>query len=348
MLLLEDRRFYVYVYLDPRKPGKYKYGKYEFDYEPFYVGSGHYGRKFAHLDEANKTKKNSLKLNKIRKIIKSGTNPIIQELQKSLTQKESLKIEEYLIDSIGRINKQKGPLTNIYLQREIVDVEKIRTSNKRRKMSDLLKEKLRKAHLGVKLSKERREHMSKMMTGKKKTKEHLAKLLGRKRSLESKEKMKLSSKKRYAREKELGIRPIKTVEHKLTVSEAMKKFFKSDKGKESTRIRHEKVKGIFKHTDEAKRKISEANKKRTYKNGYHLSQEHRDKISIANKNRISAMKGKYHSEETKQKISKGNKHPHKGGWHHTDITKKKISEANKKRIYKKEYKHTEDAKKKII
>jgi len=31
-------KYYVYVYLDSRKPGKYKYGEYEFDYEPFYVG----------------------------------------------------------------------------------------------------------------------------------------------------------------------------------------------------------------------------------------------------------------------------------------------------------------------
>ncbi len=33
-------KFYTYVYLDPRKPGKFVFGKYEFEYEPFYVGKG--------------------------------------------------------------------------------------------------------------------------------------------------------------------------------------------------------------------------------------------------------------------------------------------------------------------
>ena len=37
---MNDNKFYVYVYLDPRKPGSFKFGEYEFDYEPFYVGKG--------------------------------------------------------------------------------------------------------------------------------------------------------------------------------------------------------------------------------------------------------------------------------------------------------------------
>ena len=55
MKLLEDRRFYVYVYTDPRKDnGPYKYGEYEFEYEPFYVGKGIGNRKNNHLNEATK------------------------------------------------------------------------------------------------------------------------------------------------------------------------------------------------------------------------------------------------------------------------------------------------------
>ena len=30
-----DKRFYTYIYLDPRKLDKNQYGDYEFDYEPF-------------------------------------------------------------------------------------------------------------------------------------------------------------------------------------------------------------------------------------------------------------------------------------------------------------------------
>jgi hypothetical protein len=52
--------FYTYIYLDPRKPGNFKYGKYEFNYEPFYVGKGYNERCYIHLkckDDYFKTRK---------------------------------------------------------------------------------------------------------------------------------------------------------------------------------------------------------------------------------------------------------------------------------------------------
>ena len=103
----------------------------------------------------------------------------------------------------------------------------------------------------------------------------------------------------------------------------------------------------YKHSEEAKEKISEARK------GRHHSEETRKKISELNK-------GKYISEETKRKISESNKgkHPseetkrklsevHKGktpwnkGKHPSEETRKKLSEASKGRH------HSEEAKKKM-
>lgn len=104
--------YYVYVYLDPRKPGKYKYGEYEFDYEPFYVGRGKDYRFREHLTESKFGKK-SFKCNKIRKILEeTSKEPIIIKIEQDLSFNESNKIEEFLIKLIGRL-KVGGPLTNL-------------------------------------------------------------------------------------------------------------------------------------------------------------------------------------------------------------------------------------------
>jgi len=42
-------KFYVYIYLDPQKPGNFSYGPYHFDFEPFYVGKGFGDRYLKHL-----------------------------------------------------------------------------------------------------------------------------------------------------------------------------------------------------------------------------------------------------------------------------------------------------------
>ena len=50
--------FYNYVYLDPRKPGKYTYSTMSFLFEPIYVGKGTKNRYKQHL-RASELKKNS-------------------------------------------------------------------------------------------------------------------------------------------------------------------------------------------------------------------------------------------------------------------------------------------------
>ncbi len=104
--------FYVYVYLDSRKPGHYKYGKYQFEYEPFYIGKGFGNRLTKHLYEH----KYSEKVNKINKIKEqTGQIPIILKLSENLTERQALDLEIELIAVIGR-NKNwtinKGPLVN--------------------------------------------------------------------------------------------------------------------------------------------------------------------------------------------------------------------------------------------
>lgn len=101
---------YVYIYLDPRKPGKFNYIGYNFEFEPFYVGKGTKSRIIRHLKEVDR---NPLKVNKISKIKKEGYLPIIIKLVSDLTDEEAVKIEEDLIRSIGRIVAKTGPLTNI-------------------------------------------------------------------------------------------------------------------------------------------------------------------------------------------------------------------------------------------
>jgi hypothetical protein len=61
--------FYIYIYLDPRKPGKYVYGMYVFDYEPFYVGKGKDKQYISHLREAVKKISESRKDKKLRRLL---------------------------------------------------------------------------------------------------------------------------------------------------------------------------------------------------------------------------------------------------------------------------------------
>jgi hypothetical protein len=100
--------FYVYVYLDPRKPGKYIYGEYEFDYEPFYVGKGKGLRMYMHLSCNDR---NKYKTNKIRSIFLNGLEPIIIKYREELDENAAYNLEVLMIDIIG-YNKL-GPLTNL-------------------------------------------------------------------------------------------------------------------------------------------------------------------------------------------------------------------------------------------
>ena len=83
--------FYVYVYLDPRKPGDYIYGEYHFDYEPFYVGKGRYNRLYIHL---KKNIYNPHFHNKIKKIQKECKHdPFVIPFKKQLSENDAFDLE---------------------------------------------------------------------------------------------------------------------------------------------------------------------------------------------------------------------------------------------------------------
>jgi len=130
-----EKKFYVYVYYDPRKPGKYKYGEYEFDYEPFYVGKGSFGKSYIdridyHWKSLHRylNEDGSLNLDKIRKF--DGNIPKVYLIKQLIDEKyehrdfcfkfienlnETVALDKELdlIKNIGRKSLKTGPLYNL-------------------------------------------------------------------------------------------------------------------------------------------------------------------------------------------------------------------------------------------
>lgn len=200
-----NKNFKIYVYLDSRKKGKYQYGKYSFDYEPFYIGKGYdeeknyksRDRQFYHIKEAKRKKKqiknkNLLKINKIKKIIKTtGNDPIIIIYKNNLTEQKSLSLEKHMIKTIGRYDFKKGPLTNLTnggegsSGRPMNENTKygLLKANKGRICSKKQKEKTSKALKGKTFSKERNEKISKALKGHEFSEETLEKMRGKRESI---------------------------------------------------------------------------------------------------------------------------------------------------------------------
>lgn len=128
--------YYIYLFLDPRKPGKYKYDNIIFDYEPFYVGKGRDKRIKQHYNPSELLR-NNLKSNKIKAIINSELKPIEFYLYEGLTESEAILKEIELIKIIGRQDLREGPLTNMTIGGDGVsgyiatdELKRIRSINK--------------------------------------------------------------------------------------------------------------------------------------------------------------------------------------------------------------------------
>lgn len=161
-------KYYVYVYMDPRKPGRFEYSDFCFLYQPFYVGKGNGRRCNYHLNEAkNKNSKlrNRSNINNIKSILKDGFEPFIDKVYINLSEGESYLKEVELISEIGRKDLKTGPLTNLTSGGDgtsgyvFTDEDKIKMSEAQKKGNNYLKinghteeskEKIRKTKLGNK------------------------------------------------------------------------------------------------------------------------------------------------------------------------------------------------------
>lgn len=259
--------FYVYTWLDPRKPGKYVYGDYCFNYEPYYIGKGKKYRKNALANRNNFT------INKLNKVKKCNFKNKIYIIKGDLSEEEAFRLERKLISIIGRFDLEEGPLTNmsdggegnsghIFTEKSLCKMRG-RTPWKGKKHSEKTKKKLSKINKGKKLSAEIKAKIAETMKGRKHTPE--------------------------------AIKKMRRAQRGRTHSEETKKMLsKIRKGRPNGRLG-------CKHTEETKKKMSEAAKKR--KKWFH-SEETKKKISLSKTGSKNPMYGKQMSEEAKRKISK--------------------------------------------
>jgi Uncharacterized protein conserved in bacteria len=107
--------YYVYVLLDPRRPGIFSYGKWTFTHKPFYVGKGKGSRAHRHYrDYLRKSKTQGYNTRKVKRIASihedTGSGPIVKAIQ-NLSEDRAYELEALVIAAIGR---GKGePLVNL-------------------------------------------------------------------------------------------------------------------------------------------------------------------------------------------------------------------------------------------
>ena len=104
--------YYVYVYLNQLKSGKWKYKNLDFEYQPFYVGKGRGKRDILHTCPYMLNQK-SIKSSIIKSIINEiGEMPLHYRIFSGLTNQEAIDIEIDVIKHFGRKDIGTGILSN--------------------------------------------------------------------------------------------------------------------------------------------------------------------------------------------------------------------------------------------
>jgi len=106
------KKYYTYIFLDPRKPGQWKYQDWVFLYKPFYVGKGQGDRINSHL-KSRSLKEDNHKNAIIRKILKLNLEPIRIKTIENATEADAFEHERKIIETFGRKSNGDGFLTNV-------------------------------------------------------------------------------------------------------------------------------------------------------------------------------------------------------------------------------------------
>ena len=172
--------FYVYAYCDPRKASTFISG-----FEPFYIGKGTGNRMFHHLQ--SRKNKNSIFVNKLKKLKFLGLSPIIIKVQDVLTEEAAFNKEKELIKQFGMY--PNGCLCNLSEggsggRVSDLSIEKIRNSLKGKSLKDETKEKISEALKNRPRNESTKEKISKTLKGKVHSAERRAKISeGRKQQI---------------------------------------------------------------------------------------------------------------------------------------------------------------------
>lgn len=111
-MILKMGNNYVYIYLDPRKPGYWQYKEWIFEFEPFYVGRGKNDRMLDHLKPASRKMKNNKNII-IDEIFEANLFPLCVKLYDYLSFPISENIEIDIILHFGRTDLETGILANM-------------------------------------------------------------------------------------------------------------------------------------------------------------------------------------------------------------------------------------------